>query len=349
MRILWIAKEPSPGQGGEDIFDRKMVAALRKGHEVDIVCLEQVGKAHMLANIALRFLPHHRARYTSAANVRRVSTTLRRGYDAAFCSWEPLDYIAYLADGPIIPVLHNITSASFRSIFSAQPVGLLGADLVERWERRIYGSDRFDRIAVLSRDDARILQAISGRDNMEVIWPGMPPAVPLTSGVELRSELVLHGSYDWFAKRRDMLAFARDYAKLADRYPVFSDSTLPGEAEAALESRPLSDIDPAAAIRFGIIADRFTAGHKLKTTSYIAFNCIVITFSDVSCDFDDIADYGFFIRRVSSVREIRAVVESMYAIAPAELRERFLDFQRKCAARFSWDSSARRLVALAKT
>jgi hypothetical protein len=346
MRILWIAKTPSAGDGGEDIFDRKMTLTLRKTCDVEVITLDQVSKAKMLANMLLRALPHHRARYLSTANLARINEALSGRYDVAFCSWEPLDYMAFLARGRVIPILHNITSESFRSIFAQQPIGLLAAALIRLWERRIYGSSGFDRVAVLSRKDADSLREISGRDNVTIIWPGMPPIVPLTADAPVRADLVFRGSYDWFAKRRDMITFALEYAPLPDLFPVFRDNPLPPEAEAALNPRPLTELDLSAAIRFGIIADRFTAGHKLKTTSHIASNCIVLTFSDVAFDFVDIPDHEFFIRSISSVDDIQPIVESVRAADPTSLRNRFLQFQARCAKQFSWDESARRLVEL---
>jgi hypothetical protein len=346
MRILWITKTPSAETGGEDIFDAKLTSALRRYHEVDIITLEQVSKPRMLANIALRGLPHHRARYFSRSNLARANRALSQHHDVAFCSWEPLDYVAYLARGPVIPILHNITSESFRSIFEGQPIGQLAATFIRHWERRIYGSKRFERIAVLSQKDADTLREISGRDNIEVIFPGMPPTTPLAPDAAVQKELVLFGSYEWFAKRRDLIAFARDYAAEPNRRPIARDNLLPQEAELMLNPKSIDELDLSAAIRFGVIADRFTAGHKLKTTSYIAANCIVLTFADVSFDFADIPDQDLFIRRISSVSKIEPIIESICALDPASLRQRFLQFQAQCARRFSWDVSARHLVSM---
>ncbi len=45
---------------------------------------------------------------------------------------------------------------------------------------------------------------------------------------------------------------------------------LPAEAERLLSPRPIGQDATGDAIRFGVITDRFAAGHKLKTTEYVA-------------------------------------------------------------------------------
>ena len=91
------------------------------------------------------------------------------------------------------------------------------------------------------------------------------------------------------------------------------------------------------AIRLGLITDRFEAGHKLKTLSYIAQNIIVLSFSDVAQDFRDIPDHLFFIRLLTNVADIAGHVAQLAAVDPSELRARLELFQQRCSVRFYLD------------
>ena len=158
---------------------------------------------------------------------------------------------------------------------------------------------------------------------------------------------MLCGSYGWFPKRRDVIAFARDYAAVADRLPIVADGLPPGAA--GLMPHVLASERAGSAIRFGVITDRFVAGHKLKTGYYLANNAIVLSFADVTEDFADIPDHDFFIRRISDAREIGRHVAAVAAEEPRHLRARLETFKQRCAETFSWQRVARSLLAAASS
>ena len=174
----------------------------------------------------------------------------------------------------------------------------------------------------------------------------MPPAAALDSDAVAKPELILSGTYGWYPKRRDVMAFATDYAPLPHRYPIFADG-LPPDAQTMLSTQPMPEADTKS-IRFGVITDRFEAGHKLKTTSLIANNAIVLSFSDVIHDFDEIPDAAFFIRRIHGVEEIQKHIAEVMAVAPAELRDRLTRFKAACVVQFSWNASTATLLETAR-
>lgn len=330
------------GQAGDEVYDREIVAALRHaGASVDRIAPERVSRAGAIAGL-LAGVPHQRNWYASRRNVRRLRAAAEDA-DLVFCSWEPLDRLAAVIRRPVIPILHNITSRALPALYPGRPDARLLAWRAARWERQAYRSRHFPGIAVLARQDAEFVAGLPGAPPIFYAPPGMPRPVPLSDTATFRPEIVLSGTYDWAPKHRDILAFARDYARLPSVWPVHADA-LPGGAAALLGPRPFAAKDSGAGMRIGIIPDRFQAGHKLKTTFYLAHNALVLSYADVSADFAGLPDASFFIRRVWTASEIAGAMTELSAMEPAGLRARFEGFKAACAARFSWARSAATLL-----
>src|SRR5690349_21566862 len=121
MRIFWIGKEPTDGQAGDEVFDRKTIAACRAlGHTVDLFHPARVSRGREIANLVAG-LPHHRARFAcsrSLAAIREQAAT----YDVVICSWEPFDILARDLTPPAILILHNVTSRALPNMFPGSPV-----------------------------------------------------------------------------------------------------------------------------------------------------------------------------------------------------------------------------------
>ena len=175
----------------------------------------------------------------------------------------------------------------------------------------------------------------------------MPAVVPLEPGAELRRELVLSGTFDWKPKRRDVLLFLDAYWSATDRLALWADDPSILGSQPGLNGR-LTSADCGRAIRFGVITDRFVAGHKLKTLSHIAHNQIVLSFADVLDDFAHIEDAGLFIRRVRSFDDIARQVTLVAQMDPVSTRSRFLAFQGRCSSLFTWDAVAGALSEMAE-
>ena len=339
MRILWIGKRPTDGHAGDEVFDRRTIAAVRaRGAEIDLFHPEPVGRIGLAGNLA-RGLPYYRARFTAATNIRAIREKAR-GADATVCSWEPFDaLVRSLSPAPVL-ILHNITSRALPALFPGQALVNLLARQARYWERTRYRQETTTAIAALSRRDLDYLAALPGKPRPILLPPGMPPCAPLDRKARVVPELVISGTYKWVPKRRDILAFAQAYHTLPDRLPIRADA-LPAEAVRLLQPAPLL---ADAALRFGLITDRFESGHKLKTLAYIAANQIVLSFADVAFDFAHIPDHNLFIRRVHHVRDLAGHIATLSAFPPETLRQRFLDFQSACAAAFTWDAVAETLL-----
>ncbi|HEX5657158.1 MAG TPA: glycosyltransferase [Polyangiales bacterium] len=341
MKIFWIGQAPYDEGAGEEVVDRKLKAALvRLGHQIDTYSPKPVSRLREVVNLSLLRMPYYRARFESAES-RRAIRAISRDYDAIVASWEPFDGLALDAPKPVVLLLHNITSAAIRSVFPTHPLARLLARRGERWERSAYGDRRVRAVAVLSVADQRYVQSLSRGNPVLYTPPGMPPLAPLAEHARFVPELLLSGTYGWFPKRRDVLAFAREYAGLpaAHKIPVLADG-LPEQAVLQLAPRPSASADATQAVRLGLISDRFESGHKLKTAYYIANNAVVLSFADVSKDFEGVPDHAFFIRRIRSATDIAQHVQELSALPQEQLRSRMLAFKAACQERFSWDASA---------
>jgi hypothetical protein len=260
-------------------------------------------------------------------------------------SSETCDRLALQLDVPVIAILHNITS---RSLPASLPGNLPAALLAKRaalWEQRHYRrGGNLKGIGVLSKRDQEYVQSLRSPPEVLYLPPGMPPVTDLDHDAVLLQELTILGTFEWGPKKRDVIWFAREYAAARGQLTVRADR-LPEEADTLLKPLPApTRTEAAGALRFGVITDRFESGHKLKTLAYIAGNNIVITFSDVSFDFDHIPDHDLFIRRLSSFEEARACMNEVSAMPRDLLRQRFVVFKQRCADCFTWTASAGRLM-----
>jgi hypothetical protein len=283
-------------------------------------------------------MPYYRARFESAQSLSFVRN-IPRSYDAAVVSWEPFDRLALEAPIPVVLLLHNITSSAIRSVF---PQNWLARHLAQRsdlWEHRAYESRRLSAIATLSLADQRYVASIARDTPVIYTPPGMPPLVELSEKARFVPELFVSGTYGWFPKRRDVLAFAHEYAGCAHKLPVVADD-LPPRAQKLLRPCAKRLADPSESIRLGLITDRFESGHKLKTAYYLANNAIVLSYANVSRDFEHIPDHGFFVRRISTASDIARHAAEVQAIEPALLRARLIAFKQRCQQNFSWQQSA---------
>jgi hypothetical protein len=58
MRILWIGKRPTDGEGGDEVFDLRTIAACRNlGCDIDVFHPMPVGRSWKLAKMIIGLLP----------------------------------------------------------------------------------------------------------------------------------------------------------------------------------------------------------------------------------------------------------------------------------------------------
>lgn len=344
MNVLWIGKRPEVGTAGDEIFDQRLIAAcIAEGATVELFHPEPLPRMAQLFNFATTVLPHDRARFATRRNHQALDRIARR-HRVAIVSTEALDELLLHVPLPAVSILHNVTSLAVPAMFPRNPLAAFAARRARRWEEQVYGSGRFGAVAVLSRRDEVYVRGLARSSTVLFTPPGLPPLVPLLPDAKVKQELLISGSHDWLPKRRDVIAFARDYTAVVDRLPIVAHA-LPPKAMALLRPGAPQSERAGSAIRFGLVTDRFVAGHKLKVGYYLANNAVVLSFADVTEDFAGIPDHEFFIRRIGDVRDIGRHVSAVAAEEPRGLCRRLEVFKQRCADAFSWRRAAHSLLA----
>ena len=149
------------------------------------------------------------------------------------------------------------------------------------------------------------------------------------------------GSYDWFPKRWSLQRFTEEWTGLDDSPArLYADDGVPAPVRITLGACDVRNIDLSSAIRFGLLTDRFKAGHKLKTAAYLMNNCVVLSFSDVIEDFRFSPHAELFIRRIQRIDEIPAIMDELEAVSPETLRAKLLAFKSEVASKLAWQRQA---------
>lgn len=347
MRILWVGKSGSGDSGaGDEVYDRKLLQRLELSHDIIRFVPEPLSRPSKLLNLALG-VPLYRATYRSHANIMRLRTLIREtNPNVVAISWEPFDFFAAVIDKPVVLLLHNITSDAILEVFYRNFVAKWYARKLSRYEEMLYNRANISSVVVLSVRDADVARGLVKCKPVIVVSPGAPPVSGRPDN-QVRPELIISGTYDWYPKRRDLVEASEEF-RSAVNFPLslFWDKPLPKKARTALEGIYLRDVPQELALRFGFVPDKFSSGFKLKVTYYIVNNCIVLSKSDVSQDYEGIADFELFIRRVNNVAEIEEIYKEISRMDPIQLINRFEVFKQACVKRFSWDEGAERVSAL---
>ncbi len=353
MRIVWVSRAGTGAEDqGDNVYDRKMCAALAGGHEIEPLATARLGRARQLVGAAVHLSAPETFVFGGAEAARIAEAVTVGRADAVVFSHEHLDRLAAQVRrllGPGAPafltIRHNVTSDAMRHILAdAGPAADAYALLARRQERAALAGPLFEGIVALSHRDRALLAGISGRKDIALAMPGAPPAAPLAPDARIAREVVLTGTYGWFPKARDLRRF------IAEATPaVLGDVALTAEASVFGADAPpglrIVDGGRGDALRFGVITDRFTAGHKLKTAAYIVQNCIVLTYADVAGDFSFSPAAAQFIRRIAHARDIAPIVDK-FSVQPADaLCAAFAAFKAEVAAALTWTGQAAEIEA----
>lgn len=345
MKLLWVRREPALEGGGDAIVDQKFSRELSRRHEVLVHAVpRRVGRDRIAASL-MRRVPPDRGAFGSPPDIETIVALAGQDCDVILFSHEQLDALAREVArrlGPARPLigllLHNVPSDALPQLARRPAVGWLAGQIWTAYERRSFSSEEIDEIFTLSRRDAGLVARLGGRREVHVVHPGAPPADALAAGAPLRPDLVVIGTFEWFPKRRDLLAFAEDYLLWNEtpRPKVYLSPGAEPEHVARLGAGSLTDIDFREAIRFGLVTDRFVAGHKLKVSEYFARNLIPVSFSGIGEDFAFSEAASRLIARIDTLGDLGAHIRRMTALPPHELRALFLQAKEDVLARMSW-------------
>jgi hypothetical protein len=291
----------------------------------------------------LRCGPPEAARHLRRENGERLKAAIRSFAPDVICLNHEYTFfllpIAARSGAGIVLYAHNVHSQILDT--DRRLSSRLFKQAAARFERRFYGDQRAELVCI-SQSDARYLREGGVRTSSLVVSPGPPPAIPLASDARVERSLVITGSYGWWRKLRDLKRFAAEEADpsveclVGDGLP--SQALIPG-------ARSAVNVDWGAAIRFGVLTDRFAGGFKLKSTEYIARNCVVLSFADISEEFDGLPHAAKFVRTVHSRAEAEGIMREM-AASHEDVPAQFAEFKAACLARFDWSTAMGRLEAV---
>jgi hypothetical protein len=349
VRLLWVQRQPALDDGGDSVYDRKLQQALAAQHDITPYPLGRNGRLKQLVSAAVRLSPPEQWGFGGDGDVEKVRNLLRQGFDAIVFSHEHLDAFAARlrphTEIPFVSVRHNVSSDAMASILGADtPAGGLYRALSERQERRALRGPLFQTVTAISTRDRELLRKIGQRDDVGLVLPGAPPPAPLHPSATCARDLVISGTFDWFPKARDLKAFARDFAAapIPDAQ-VYVSPGVPNDIRAALAAHIDSSLEQGKHIRFGLITDRFTAGHKLKTAAYIMNNCAVLSYAQVLHDFEHLPNAARWIRQIGSIGDIAAVMQAFAERPAAELRAELAELKAAIGTQFAWSTQAEAL------
>ena len=349
MRILWIRRGSTGSDAGDSIYDDKLQHALADHFSVTNCPLTCFERKRQLISAGLSLSLPEQFNSGTPEDETRVRALLQT-HDIAIFSHEHLDRFARAMRPhtkiPFIALRQNVTSDAMASILDTNPplAGLYRV-LAAQQERTALHGALYQAITAISARDLALLTTLSGRGDVTLVMPGAPPAIPLAPDADLRRDLVVSGTYDWFPKARDIARFADEYAAApAPDARLWLGAAAPGEVRAKLNAGEEQSLDYGAAIRFGITTDRFTAGHKLKTAAYLVNNCAVISFARVIDDFADLPFAANWIVQVSHANEIDGVMRKIAAQPIEILRAQLTELKAAITERFSWGRQASALA-----
>ncbi len=357
MRILWVTRgsADASANAGDTIYDRRICGLLQQTHTVETLAAPRRGRMAQLTRAALHVSAPETFAFDLPDTVTRIcQTTKTHRPEAIVFSHEHLDQLATavrrrLGDAApaFVTIRHNMTSDAMASILAdVPPAAALYRALAQRQERPALGSALFDEIIVLSVRDRDMVARLSGRRDATLAMPGAPPPLSLQPDAAVKRDLLLLGTYDWFPKAHGLRHFAREITHTPlPGVTLHGDAGIPSAIAAQLGMAPVADLDLTAAIRFGVITDRFTAGHKLKTAAYLMQNCAVVSFADVIDDFASIPHAQRWIHRVRSTDDIAPIMAAMAARPHIDVHAELVALKAHIADALAWRTSAASVAA----
>jgi len=353
-RILFVQRANDDPTGGDAIYETRMIAALRETMDVDVVAAARRSKGARIAGMVRHLTLPDQTAFGGAAEVEEIAWRVAQGCDAVVFSHEYLDLLAQRlkprarARGvPFVSIRHNVTSDMLRSYLERSPAAGVANGLWRMQERGALKPGLYEGLAVLSHRDRALVREIGGRADVVIATPGAPKATPLVADAVLVRDLVIGGSFGWFAKRRDIYRFTEDFLRLSSPPGrIVAEGGVPEALATRLGATPAGNCDFSAALRFGVITDRFTAGHKLKTSAYLQNNCIVLSFADVAGDFAFDARHRQFIVRLTGMDDIKPAMDRLVEAPVSSLRAEFAAFKDAVGRELAWSRQGEKLAAL---
>lgn len=326
MRIVYFRKEYGDTYaGGDAIYDRRLVAALRdSGVDVREVLLRRANHLSTIIKASVNGSHPTFHTYSTPANQAAVERACAaEDVAAAVFSHEAVCPLLFHAPVglPKIAILHNLFSEALGEVglhrYLRSSAGKLEARLMRAHNTQV---------AVLSRrEQIALSQKHEGYDVL-LLPPGVPSQYGDPTDAINSAVIYIGGSRAWGLKSRD---FELALRRLRRELP-------------SLEIRSADAFADDGHINVSLIADRFSAGFKLKAAEYLCKNSAIVSLTPVRSDFPERARPGSALVEVSSFVDIPAALQRLMA-GQEDVRADLVRVKQDLARELSWRTIAERL------
>jgi hypothetical protein len=329
--LVILPMEHGSAMKGDRVVLRHLATFLEQRYDCQSLRLTRLGGIGKSLNVLTHLLPLELAPYWREQYRKQVRAIVADGdFAHVFILHEGLFYLAAEIDRNRTPVTlfaHNIISR-FAIDSPLQPVMTA---LARRYERRWYAQPGARTVFISRSDRDEAVRMNLAAADAPVAPPGAPPAAALDPQAVFTGEAVITGTYEWWRKRLDLKTFNGTGLDLT----AFDERV----AKVAPHARILPSADGfdwGQAIRVGIITDQFAAGFKLKSVEYVAQNCLVFSRARLFEEFEGLPHAKDFIVDDIDPSAWPARIAALRAEDQADLRRRFLAFQKSCLKRYDW-------------
>jgi hypothetical protein len=169
---------------------------------------------------------------------------------------------------------------------------------------------------------------------------GVKPGGNILNFKAIQPVAVFTGNYRWSLKSKALQkAFTKPYTGTLQLAAINVDDIFRKTVTATNANVVYWDeMQNPAGIKLGVITDDFLSGFKLKALELIHSGCCLVSFSDITAEFEGIIHAPLFIRTIKSLNELDAVYNEL--LADANILNKFNLFYNDVCDKFNWDKTA---------
>jgi hypothetical protein len=162
---------------------------------------------------------------------------------------------------------------------------------------------------------------------------------PVNSTVNFKSLLpvaIFTGNYEWSLKRKSLQSvFKKKYCGSLELAAVNVDERFIKIASSSgVRINYYNELQATGEIRIGVITDKFLSGFKLKALELIRIGCCLVSFSDISYEFEDILYADLFIHTIKNINELDLIYRSL--THEENVVAKFASFYADINEKFNW-------------
>ena len=178
---------------------------------------------------------------------------------------------------------------------------------------------------------------------------GTKPIDNILQFKSLQPKAVFTGNYKWSLKAKSLQhVFKTSYTGSLELIAINVDEKFKEITSSFnIPINYFNALPKSTGIMLGVITDNFLSGFKLKALELIGMGCCVVSFADISNEFDDVEYSDLFIRKVKSLNELDSVYSELQK--DKSVAEKFSFFYNDVCAKFNWSETADKIISVIKS